>query len=78
MIVVYRRRRSVRSLAEFVPEEDRDAVRELLSYLWATEDRATTTRSDRESADEVSGKGRPIPCLIPRRSTESSLSRFRT
>ena len=56
----YRRqalRRAVQLLAELLPHADRDAVRTLVVYVWATQDRDTARRFGQQLRATVSGTG---------------------
>ena len=50
-------RRAVQLLAEFLPHADRDAVRTLVVYVWATQDRDTARRFGAQLRATVSGTG---------------------
>ena len=50
-------RRAVQLLAEFLPHADRDAVRTLVVYVWATQDRETARRFGQQLRAAVSGTG---------------------
>ena len=62
MMVAYRRRRealqrAVRLLSDVMRSGDRDAVRAIVMYLWATQDRATARRFGEELRDAVPEPG---------------------
>ncbi len=50
-------RRAVQLLAELLPHADQDAVRTLVVYLWATQDRDTARRFGQQLRATVSGSG---------------------